>query len=160
MCIRDRCSGQHVALVLDRAGTQQQFPVRLARGVGEGRRHTQHITRRIHQRAVQLRKAQVVADAQPQTQWPRLHRHRGKTGLQRAAFVVRLAAVVVGKEVQLVVMPRLAAIGCKHATAVEHPSRRTAVHRQRAAHQPQPVPARRVGQELLDGPAAGWFRCV
>jgi hypothetical protein len=52
--------GEHVALVLDRPRAQQDFPVRGARRRGERRRHDDQ--RAVAERAIQLGKAQVVAD--------------------------------------------------------------------------------------------------
>ena len=144
--------GQHVALVLDGARAQQQLPVGAAGGVGEGRGHTQHVAGRQHQRAVQLGEAQVVADAQAHAQSAGLHRHRAVASLQRAAFVVALAAVVEGEKMDLVVVPGFAAVGRVHHAAVEHAVGAGGLHRQRAAHQPHAVLGRRGRQKALHRP--------
>ena len=56
--------GDDERLGLDRAGAQQQLPVVLAGLQGEGRRDSS--ARPAHRRSVELRKAQVVADRQPE----------------------------------------------------------------------------------------------
>ena len=63
-CVPPCAGGDHVALVLDRARPQQHLPVRRAGRVGERRRHREQVARRLHQGAIELGKAQVVADAQ------------------------------------------------------------------------------------------------
>ena len=152
-----------MALVLDRAGAQQQLPVRLAGRVGEGRADHQQIAGRAHQRAVELRKAQVVADRQPHPQRlaaaaHRIERHRLAARPQRGGLVVAALAVVVAEQVDLVVARRQrtrravdqAAVGGVIGVAVDP-------QRQRAADQPDAVSCRQLGQVLLDRPAAGRF---
>ena len=71
-----------VALVLDRPRAQQHsqwaWPV-----VSEGRGHEDQVAGRLHQRAIQLGKAQVVADAQAHAQARRLERDRLVAGLEQ-----------------------------------------------------------------------------
>jgi hypothetical protein len=57
---------QQVALVLDGAGAQQQFPMGAARGLGKGRRQHQQVE--LAQGAKHFREAQIVADAQADEQ--------------------------------------------------------------------------------------------
>ena len=119
-CVPPCAGGQHHALVLHRARAQQQLPVRLTGGVGEGRRHAEHVAGRVHQRAVQLGKAQVVAHAQANAQRAGLQRHRRGAGLEHATFVVGFTAVVEGKQVHLVVARGLCTVGAEHQAAVAH----------------------------------------
>ena len=142
---------QHIALVFNGAGAQQQFPVRLAGGVGEGGGYTQYVAGWVHQRTVELGEAQVIADRQPHPQRPCLHCHGLTAGHQRAALVVTLSSVVKGKEVDLVVVGSLHAIRVEHAAAVQHLALHGAGDGQRAAHHPQAVLTRRLRQEGLNG---------
>ena len=151
-CVPPCAGASTYALVLDRAGAQQQLPVRLAGRVGEGRRHAQQVAGRLHQRAVQLGKAQVVADAQADAQRRRpAAPPAALPASSTRAFVVLLAAVVEGEQVHLVVARGQRAVGREDQRAVAHARRRrrcaAAACRRRAT---APCCARRVGQEALD----------
>ena len=144
------CGRDDVALVLDRAGAQQQQPVRQAGGVGERGRHEQHVARRAHQAAVQLGKAQVVADRQAGAPAALLEGDRRVARLEHARLVVGFLAVVEGEQVDLVVAGQARAVGAVDAAGVAHAARRLRRDRQRAADQRDAVLARGVGQEALD----------
>jgi hypothetical protein len=75
-------------LVLDGPGTQQDFPVRAAGRIGKGGRHHDQIDRR--QRAIQLRKTQVVADRQGNAAKRRIDRNQLIAGFNESSFVVGL----------------------------------------------------------------------
>ena len=66
---------QHEAAGLDRPGAQQGFPVRLARGPGEGRRRDDHLRARQGQGPVEGRESHVVADGEAQLQLAGPRRH-------------------------------------------------------------------------------------
>src|SRR4051794_7928165 len=58
------CRRDHKGSALDRASSQQDIPVRLARGFGEGTWHREEGTARLREPAIELREAQIVADRQ------------------------------------------------------------------------------------------------
>jgi hypothetical protein len=149
--------GRDVALVLDRPGTQQHFPVRKAGRMGEGRGHAEQVAGRLHQRPVELGKAQVVADAQADAKARRVERDRLAAGLQGAAFVVLLTPVVVAKEMDLVVARNLLTRRREDEVGVHRPAFLAALQGQGAGHEPEPVLARRFGEHRLDRSFAGCF---
>ena len=152
------CAGARHSLVLDRPRAQQRLPVRTAGGVRErGRHRDAGRTAPAHQRAVQLGKAQVVADAEADAAAaPACERDGLRAGAQHARLVVALASVVVAEQVQLVVARGQRAVGRERAAGVVH-ARRLAVDRdrQRAADQPDTVRARASARKRWIGPSPG-----
>ena len=143
-----------IGLVFDRTGAQQQLPMGLTGGVGEGRRHakqvTSHSPRLKAHGAIELREAQVVANAQPHVQFARLHGHRLAASLQHAALVIGLAAVVVAEQMNLVVTRGAPAIGRVDTTGVANPGGVGRAQRQGATDQPQTQLGRSLAERPLD----------
>jgi hypothetical protein len=82
---------QQVALVLDGARTQQDFPVRATGRVGKGGRHHDQIDRR--QGAIKLGKAQVVADRQGNAAKWGIDRSQLIAGFDESSFIVSLISL-------------------------------------------------------------------
>src|SRR3569623_2699774 len=82
--------GQHIALILDRARAQQDFPMRLAGRVSEGGRHDDQRT--FAHGPIQLWKAQVVAYRQPDSAERRLESRDVQARHDGFRFVVRFLA--------------------------------------------------------------------
>ena len=145
--------GQHIALPLHRAGTQQQFPVRLPRRVGEGRWH-HHQVQRCHL-PVQLRKAQVIADRQSHPQQGPVHRHvrhhRRAPRMNGHGLVIRLVAPLEAEQVDLVIARQPPPVRAIHQQAVAHLVDLRRAHRHRPAQHRHPVPSGRIRQEALQG---------
>ena len=106
----DLVGGDHERLVLDRPGAQERLPVVARGGQREGGGHGDHACAAHGQDAVQLGKAQVVADGQPQ-----LHAIGGLRGddllarLLERRLAVRAPAQLHVEHVQLAVRgPQLA----------------------------------------------------
>ena len=106
------------AAVLDGAGAQQRVPMRLAGLLGEGRRHGEERGAGFGQRAIQRRKAQVVADRQPEPAPRQVGDHGGLAGLVVGRFAIALAVVQVDVEhVDLVVARQHLALGSRSGTS-------------------------------------------
>ena len=87
----------HEAAVLDGAGAQQDLPVRLAGVRRESRRHEQDLGAAQRQRAIQLGKAQVVADAEA-------HRDAVHVGRHHVGLVVHLDPAFIPHKPQIAVL--------------------------------------------------------
>src|SRR3970040_1650571 len=77
-----RCD--HVELILNRAGAQQAFPMRLSRVSRKSRRHENNLRALLRQAAIELWKTQIVTDAQS---------HRAETGVADDDCFTRSARV-------------------------------------------------------------------
>ena len=145
--------GQHIALPLHRAGAQQQFPMRLTRRIGEGRRHHHQVQRR--HLPVQLRKAQVIADRQADPQQGPVHRHvchhRRAPRMNGHGLVIRLVATLETEQVDLVIARQPPPVRAIHQQAVAHLVDLRRTHGYRPAQHRHPVPAGRIRQEALQG---------
>src|SRR5207247_11292297 len=98
--------GNQVALVLDRPRAAEDLPVRRAGREGEGRGDEQHLGARADQAAVELRKAQVVADREPERAELGGHRDRLGPGRARRRLAHRHAPRALDAEqVQLAIAP-------------------------------------------------------
>jgi hypothetical protein len=96
--------------------------VRLEGGAGEGRGHQQDRSARLGERPVELREAQVVADAEADPPERRLGDHRRVAGRYHRALAVALAAGQVDVEqVDLVVAGADLALGVDEVGAVPDP---------------------------------------
>src|SRR5438045_18422 len=84
--------GEHEAAVLDRARAYEHVPMRLASLLGEGRRDGDERAAGLGQRAVERRKAQVVADAQAQPPPRQIGHHGNLARPVIARFAITLAA--------------------------------------------------------------------
>ena len=144
--------GQHVALVLDGPGTQQDFPVGTPGHFGKRRRQDQQVD--LAERTEEFGKAQVVADRQPDAPERRLEGHRLPTGFDRRAFVVTLLALLEAEQVDLVVARHPCALRVKHQAGVQHFVFDARHQRHRAADDPDAVFARRLREKVLDRPVA------
>ena len=129
--------------------------MRLARGVGKGRRHHQQVYR--PHGTIKLGKAQVVADRQPDAP------HRGIEGddlvavLYGLTFIVVFGSAMKAEQVDLVVARHAPAGGVEHQAAVAHLVRHRGLQGNGAAHQPDLVAHRRLAQEVLQGAGALLF---
>ena len=85
----DLGGGDDVGQVLDGAGAEQHLPVVLARALGEGGGDGEDPRARLHQRAVQLGEAQVVADGQPDARRPGRDREVGHHERRRPGRTAR-----------------------------------------------------------------------
>ena len=90
--------GEHEALLLDRASSEQHVPVVLARLLAEGRRDEQHRRAVRGERPVQLGEADVVADRHPGAPELGLGRHDLLAGRVEERLAARLGAGRVGVE--------------------------------------------------------------
>ena len=91
------CRGKHETAGLDGACAQQEVPVRFAGLLCEGSRHRDHFRTRLGQRAIERRKAHVVANGQSDLAERRRHDDRHVTrsigvGLAIAFAVRRLTS--------------------------------------------------------------------
>src|SRR5450830_165045 len=139
---------QHITLVFNRAGAQQQLPVRLAGGVGKRRRY--HNQRAIAHGPVQLGKTQVVAHRQANLAERRLEALDVVAVDDGARFVIRLFAACKTEQMDLVVTRHAPACGIIDQRGIEHLAIFPGNHRQRAADQPDLVLARQRRHEILD----------
>ncbi|CAM2144754.1 hypothetical protein PT2222_160149 [Paraburkholderia tropica] len=150
--------GEHVALVLGRAGAQQDLPVRAARGVRERRRHDhQRAAVRAAHAAVQLGKAQIVADRQAHAAERRIEGLHLGAGPDGARLVERFGAFLEVEQVNLVVTRALRAARVEHERGVEHAGFLGRFQRQRAADDPYAVALRGIGEKTLDRAVAVGF---
>ena len=95
---------EHEGRVLDRARAHQHVPVRLAGLLGEGRRDRQERRAGLGERAVERRKAQVVADGHAEPAPWQIGDHRKIAGTIVARLAIALAVGEVDVEhVDLVV---------------------------------------------------------
>ena len=92
---------QHVALVLDCPGAQQDLPVGAAGGFGKGSRNHQQVD--FAQPPVQLGKTQVVADRQPDPRKRRVSKATGTWPGSIVALSLALAILLETEQVNLVV---------------------------------------------------------
>ena len=109
---------QQIALVFDGTGAQQQFPMDLTGSVGEGRRRQYQV--QWAQRAIQLGKAQVVADRQTQPKACDIGNYRRAAGFNRVGLVKAFTATVQSEQVNLVVTGQPLTIGAKQQAGVSH----------------------------------------
>src|SRR5580704_8955414 len=73
LAVLPRC--HHVYLVFDRARSQERMPVVLAGREREGRRHREDARALVDQQSIELREANVVADAEAHPYAEHLGRH-------------------------------------------------------------------------------------
>ena len=99
------CAGRdHIGAVLDGARPLQHMPVRLARHLGEGGGCGQHLRARLGIGAVEMRKADVVADRKPDQCPPYRARSRRAPGCDGGGFAIAAALAQVDvEEVDLVI---------------------------------------------------------
>ena len=74
------CCGDNETARLDGAGPQQHMPMRPPAGIGEGRRHHDHLGSGQAQLAIEMRKAQIIADAEPQLPAGGIGQHHAVAG--------------------------------------------------------------------------------
>ena len=80
--------GQHEAARLDRAGAQQNFPMRLACQVIEGCRNRQDLRPALRQSAEEMWEAQVVADRHADPGERHVRHNRARAGPIGSAFAI------------------------------------------------------------------------
>ena len=116
-------------------------------GIGEGRRHDDQVDR--PEPAVELGKAQVVADRQGNSAKRRVDRGGRVAGLDEGGLVVAFITLAESEQVQLVVALHAFALRIVDQGAVAHLVGRRSRQRQRAGDQPDAVPARGRRQPVL-----------
>src|SRR4051812_33631985 len=151
-------SRQYVALVFDCARTKQRFPVRLAGTRGEGCGNDEECD--VVERAIELRKTQVVTDGQPDGP------ARGDEGRRRMACSDRLRLVVVfvavreSEEVDLVVAGQPGAVRPIYEERLLRPLGVAACNGYAAADHIHAVHGRHARKErLLRSIAVGLLNC-
>src|SRR5690606_13862539 len=148
--------GKHIALGLYRPGTQQYLPVGGAGHRGKRRRNHDQLGPGVTQRLIQLGKAYIVTDAQPQPA------HRGIDADDPVAIAVipgfAVTALVVGhldvEQVQLVIAGDLPALVVDDQTAGRGPGAGCGGQRDAAGNQPAAVATRLLGEKRPDRSAA------
>ena len=150
--------GQDEGLVLDGTGPQQHLPVVLAGFPGKRAGHYQEARTALHQRAVELRKADVVADRESNAAEGRLGHDYVSAWSHRGGFgesVATGAAQIDVEQMDLPVHRSEPAVGCHHDTGVVHPGVAFDRLRKGAAHQPDAVLTGPLAQEAHDLAAEG-----
>jgi hypothetical protein len=140
--------GNHVGEVLDGARADQRFEMSAPGRGGERRRHHDDVD--VGHGAVQLGKAQVVADRQADAAERAVDDDDLVAGLDQLGFLVALVAEVEPEQVDLVIARHLLAAFVIHQAAVAHLVRRVGLQRHRAADQPDFVFLRHARQKSLD----------
>src|SRR5690606_11449591 len=79
------------------------------------------------------------------------------TRAYRHGFIIGLGAAPEAEQVDLVIAPAYRAVRADHQAGIIDTVGVGTAQGQRASHQPYPVPARLLGQEVLDRTAAGRF---
>ena len=137
-----RC--QHVSEVFNRAGAQQNLPVRQAGGEGKRTGHQQQVGLK---RAVQLRKPQVITNAQADAVGVAVNRGQIKARTLAArpdhiGLVEAFGAVVKPEKMHLVITRHTLPVGPVNQRAVKHMRLRgcsgVGLQRQGAAGDPEP----------------------
>ena len=118
---------EHEAAGLDGPRTQQRMPMRFPGLAGEGGRHREECGAAFRKRAVERRKAQIVADRQPNPAPRQVGDHGGLARLVIGRFAITLAAFQIDVEhVDLVVAREHVALGPDQEGAVDRLLRREA----------------------------------
>ena len=127
------CRRDDVALVFNRTGAQQQFPMRLAGRVGKRGRQQQNIKRLLG--AEKLRKAQIVADTGRQRNIVHAQLRHIAARQYRIGFGVAFAQTGKAEKVHFVVKPDSFAVAVIHQHRVHHLARVWALQRNCTAKQ-------------------------
>ncbi len=146
------------AQVFDGACAQQRFPMRLARGHRERRRHHEQVGALARHHPEQLRKAHVVAHREPELAHRGFHHARiaARHGVRRFAMRFGAAGHIDVEQVNLVVARRALSVGLVDQAGGRHATVGVLAQRHRAADDPYLEAPGRVRQEVLD--AAGAVR--
>ena len=140
----------HEALALDRARAQQDLPVITPRGNRERRGNEQHRRAEIDERAVELRKADVVADRQAERAARKLRDDDLASGRDVRRFAQHGAGKIDVEEVDLSIPREQLAVAVDHDRSIEDPCVTGDPLGERAAREHDPVRHRAFAQKAHD----------
>ena len=139
---------KNVRQVFDRTRTHQRLPMRAPGGLGKCRRHDNDV--HILHGAVQLRKAQVVANRQSDAPERRIRHLDVLARLERPLFREPLRSEVQVEQVNLVIPRDELAVVIVQLAGIVDLAFAGGGHRHGATHQPDLVFLRRIRQKTLD----------